>query len=45
MTYDLHNSIETALGEKTTGWRNKLIDDTYLKYVMPERLKLELGTN
>jgi hypothetical protein len=43
MTYDLHNSIETALGEKISGWRNKLIDDAYLKYVMPERLQLKLG--
>lgn len=37
-TYDLHASIRDVIGKESFGRRNKLIDDAYLKYVMPEKL-------
>lgn len=41
-TSDLHASMRSlrAAGEGVP--RNKLIDDAYLKYVMPERMQLKM---
>lgn len=43
MTLDLHNSMKELRGGKHVELRNALVDDAYLKYVMPERLQLKLG--
>jgi hypothetical protein len=37
-TYDLYTSIKDVVGEESFGQRNQLIDDAYLKYVMPEKM-------
>ena len=37
-TYDLYASIRDVIGRESFGLRNKLIDNAYLKYVMPEKL-------